>query len=330
MSMRRTAGEMLSKQQDTPKEFGGIMGTIYGAGAPIDDPRVRASLSRADFSFRDFATGKTKGTLYKMPPAEFLPQLSPILRVIDEVAMILKGRAPDAPRLNFIIDEAGQMGRFETIKRVATFGRGMGARGRFYFQDPGQVIRNFGHEGLQGFMNSCQLRKFMPPRDIETARLISSMLGNETLSYDDTLAQNEMRHRSKAAAMDFLFGGDPFRAALDHRHFRQAAENRTKQARLLMTPDELLALPDDRCILFISGKNLKPILAHKYPYFTRPEMAGMYLNNPYHPPADRVLITTRRGESWARIVTERVPPALAHYPQYQEGYVRYVEGYRPF
>ncbi|MCP5380310.1 MAG: type IV secretory system conjugative DNA transfer family protein [Sphingomonadaceae bacterium] len=330
VSMRRAAGEMLTKQQDTPKEFGGIMGTIYGGLSCLDDPNVRAALSRSDFSFADFASGKTRGTLYLNPPAEFLPQLAPILRVIFEVAMILKNRAPDAPRMNFIIDEAGQMGRFDTIKRVATYGRGMGVRGRFFFQDPGQVMLNFGREGLQSFMNSCQLRAFLPPRDLNTAQLISAMLGNETLSYDDVLAQNEMRHRSKTAAMDFLFGGDPFRAALDHRHFKQASKNRVKQARSLMTPDELLALPDDRCILFISGKNLKPILANKYPYYSRPEMAGMYLNNPYHPPEDRVLITTRRGERWARIVTERIPPALAHYPQYQDGYVRYVEGYRPF
>ena len=329
-SIRRTAGEMLTRQQDAPKEFSGVMGTIYGALAPLDDPRLREALSRADLSIRDLVTGRTPGTLYLNPPAEFVPQLSPILRVIYEVAMIFKGRAPEAPRLNFIVDEAGQMGPFNTIKRTATYGRGIGVRGRFYFQDPGQVKQNFGTDGLQSFMNSCQLRKFMPPRDLATAELISRMLGYETLSYNDTLAQNEARRRSKGAAFDFMFGSDPFRAAMEHKHFKQASANRTKQARLLMTPDELLALPDDRCILFISGKNLRPILAHKYPYYTRPEMAGMYLNNPYHPPEDRVRIQARRGESWSRIITERVPPALAHYPQYQDGYVRYVEGYRPF
>ena len=329
-SVRRTANEMLIKQQDTPKEFGGIMGTIYGAFAPLDDPALLASLSNANFSFRELVCGQRPGTLYLNIPAEYVASLAPILRTIFTVAMIVKGRAPDAPRLNLIVDEAGQLGRFSALKRAVTFGRGQGVKARIYFQDPGQVQLNFGYEGFQSFMNSCQLRKFMPPRDIETAQLISRMLGQETLSYDDPVAQGVARQRSRQAAMDFLFGDDPFRSAMERKHYRETSEIRTKQPRYLMTPDELLRMPDDQCILFISGLNLRPILAHKYAYYTRREMAGLYLNNPYHPPQDAVRIQTRRGAGMARIVTERVTPSLAHYPQYEGGYVRYVDGYRPF
>ena len=124
-------------------------------------------------------------------------------------------------------------------------------------------------------------------------------------------------------------GEDPFVAANDYAHFRRSAGHRTKQARALMTPDEVLAMPEDRQVLFISGKNLPPVYASKYPYFERREMAGLYLPNPYHPPVDRVRIKTRFGHSWAPVVTERVPDDLAAFPQYRSGTWSYVKGYKP-
>jgi type IV secretion system protein VirD4 len=80
-------------------------------------------------------------------------------------------------------------------------------------------------------------------------------------------------------------------------------------------------------VLFISGLGLKPIKANKYPYYTRPEMAGGYLPNPYHGPQDRVPIAGR--STLSRVIRERVPTRLAHWPQYQSGEWSYVEGFRP-
>jgi type IV secretion system protein VirD4 len=88
-------------------------------------------------------------------------------------------------------------------------------------------------------------------------------------------------------------------------------------------------MPEDAQLLLISGLGLHPIYANKYPYFTRPEMAGAYLPNPYHPPGDAVQIATRRGPRQARVITERVPERYAHLPQYESGFWSFIEGYRP-
>ena len=72
-----------------------------------------------------------------------------------------------------------------------------------------------------------------------------------------------------------------------------------------MTPEEILAMPEDRQILFISGKNLPPIHGYKYAYFSshaRSQMAGKYLANPYHPPIDEVKVGTWYGSKWRRIM----------------------------
>ncbi|MBL27244.1 MAG: hypothetical protein CMM50_06820 [Rhodospirillaceae bacterium] len=328
-SIRRTAAEMLTKQQDTPKEFGAIMGEIYAHLSFLDDPALLASLENPEFSLKALTDTRRTAKVFLNIPAEYLSIWSPLVRLFFTVTMLYKARAPEAPRIMLLVDEAGQLGRFEALLRAFTYGRGFGVRAWAIFQDIGQIVRNFGAPALQSFMGSAQTRQFFGVRDYETARLVSDMLGTETLEYDDVLQQEAARRQKRETVERVMRGDDPFAAAHDYAHFRRNAEHRTKQARPLMTPDEILAMPEDRQILFISGKDLKPVYANKYPYFTRREMAGHYLPNPYHPPVGSVVVATRLGKKRIPVVTERVPGKYASFPQYASGYWSYVKGYRP-
>jgi type IV secretion system protein VirD4 len=328
--VRRVAAEMLAKQQDSPKEFGSIIGELYAYLNFLADPALLAALDGSDFSLETLCSKTRTSKIFLNVPAEYLSIWAPILRVFFTVAMLYKSRAPQARRVNFVIDEAGQLGSFEALLRSFTFGRGAGVRSWAVFQDAGQIVRNFGGPALQGFLGSAQTRQFFGVRDYQTAQLISNMLGMETLEYDDVLAQDMAKRDKRNAAMRMIASDDPFGAAFDYAHYKRAEQTRTKQSRLLMTPEEVLSMPEDRQILFISGKNLKPIYAHKYPYYTRREMAGLYLPNPYHPPADKVRVMSRFGEKWAQVITCDVPQRYALYPQYQSGRMSYVEGYKPY
>jgi type IV secretion system protein VirD4 len=328
-SVRRTAGEMLTKQQDSPKEFGSIIGELYANLSFLDDPMLQVALENADFSLSALCDPHQAATLFVNVPIEYVALWSPVLRTMFTAAMLYKSRAPQAPRLTMIVDEAGQLGRFEALLRAFTFGRGAGVRAWALFQDTGQIIRNFERPALQGFLGSAALRQFFGVRDYETASMISAMLGQETLEFDDCLRQAEAQRSKFNAAMRVVNGDDPFQAMYDMRHFESASQNRTKQARPLMTPDEILAMPEDRQILFVSGKNLKPIYAERHAYWMRPELAGRFLPNPYHPPLNTVTIPSRGAARTLRVITEPVPAAFAHLPQYRDGFWSYVEGFRP-
>ncbi|MEO1281980.1 MAG: type IV secretory system conjugative DNA transfer family protein, partial [Pseudomonadota bacterium] len=326
----RTAAEMLAKQQDSPKEFGAIMGELYANLGFLDDPALLTALEGQDFSLGDLCHAPRTTKIFLNVPAEYLSLWAPLLRLFFTVAMLYKGRAPQAERIMLIVDEAGQLGKFEALLRAFTFGRGAGVRAWAIFQDAGQIIRNFGGPALQGFMGSAQMRQFFGVRDYQTAELVSNMLGSQTLSYDEPVMQDEARRQKQNAILGFINGThDPFGAAFDIAHYERKSKHRTKQRRLLMTPDEVLALPEDKQILFISGKNLRPVLAEKYAYFTRPEMAGRFLPNPYHPPLDRVRIAMRRGSEMRAVIRERVPHAYRSFPQHHDGLWAYVEGYKP-
>ena len=329
-SARRTAGEMLIKQQDSPKEFGAIMGEIYAHLNFLSDPVLLEALESPDFSLETICDPSRVSKVFLNVPAEYLGIWSPLIRTMFTVTMLYKSRHPERRRVLLLVDEAGQLGGFEALLKSFTYGRGAGIRSWAIFQDAGQIIRNFGASALQSFLGSAQTRIFFGVRDYQTARLVSDMLGTETLEYDDPWRQNDARHRKLNATLQMMTSADPFAAGAEYAHFKRASETRSQQSRPLMTPEEVLSMPEDRQILFISGLNLKPVFASKYPYFSRREMAGLYLPNPYHPPCDRVRIQGRFGPKWARVVTEPVPAAYAGYPQYASGAVSYIKGYRPF
>lgn len=328
-SVKRAAGEIATKQAESPREFGSILGEIYAHLNFLDDPALLISLTGKDFSLAALADPSQPAKVFLNIPPTYMNMWSPLIRLFFTVGMLYKERRPDTPRLMLLVDEAGQLGKFEGLLRSFTYGRGAGIRAWAIFQDTGQIVRNFDQAALQTFLGSAQMRQFFGVRDAQTAELISKMLGSETLEYDDPHRQEAARHQKVQAMKKLMTGDDPISAGLDYVHNRNVEGLRTKQARQLMTPDEILAMPEDKQILFISGKDLKPIYASKFPYFKRKEMAGLYLPNPFHPPIDRVAVMTWRGSRWARVIRERVPQKFASFPQYQDGSHVYVEGYKP-
>ncbi len=328
-SVRRTASEMLTKQQDSEKEFGSIIGEIYAHVTRLDDPKVLTSLERSDVSLKDMCEGEEPMTIYLVVPAEFLGLLAPVIRNMISVQVQYKSRSPAARPIYMIVDEAGQLGNFEALLRAFTYGRGAGVRVWALFQDVGQIVKNYGAPTLQSFMGSAAKRQFFGVRDFHTAQMVSEMLGHQTLEYDDTLAQAAARKQKMTSAMGMLSGSDPFEAFAEYRYQTLAATNRTKQTRALMSPDEVLAMPEDKQILFISGQNLYPVLADKRPYFTRREFVGRFLPNPYHPPTDSMVIPQFFGGRRVRVISENPTYPYSDLPQYWDRPFKYIEGFRP-
>lgn len=323
----KSAREIHEKRENAPKEYGGITGEIHKSLSFMSIPAVRETLSASDFSLDVLC--KENCNVYLMIPAEYAEILAPMQRAIVGAAMLHKQRIPSAPRVLFLIDEAAQLGRFESLLRGYSYGRGMGIRMWSVWQDTGQIARNFGRDALSGFLGSSQTRQFFAVRDLETAQMVSKMLGTQTLEYDAELDQAAARRNKAHIVRQLMDGEDPFEAGLNYAQQDRASVSRVKQARALMAPDEVLSMPENRQILFVSGLGLSPIYAEKYPYFTRAELAGGFMPNPYHPPIDKVRLPGFCGPRWHRVITERVPARFSHLPQYQSGEWSYIEAYKP-
>jgi len=326
-----TAAEIEDKRTGAPREWSAVMATILNELSFMAIPQVQASTQGGGserFSLAAVASAEPKIAIFDMIPVEFSELLAPLQRLNITALTLYKQRAPASGRLHITIDEAGNLKRFNLLRKLYTLGRGLSCQVHAIYQSTSQLVENFGAAGAQTILGSSQVRQFFGIRDYETAELVSKMLGRTTLSYANRTYRAEQRRQGAQALYKLLHGGDPFEAAFAAAHHGEQAGALEQQPRALLTPDEVLALPADRQILFISGIDVPPILAERRPYWCAPRLAGLYFPNPFHPPADRVRVATRFGSRWRRVVTEDVPFHLTDFPQHDAGYRKIIKGYR--
>ena len=252
-----------------------------------------------------------------MPPVEFAGAWSAVIKAMFVAGMIYKSRSPAAPRQTWVLDECAQLGAFPLVVKLFTYGAGIGIRPWAVFQSVKQM-KALGPDADTIILSSAALHNWFGIRDLETASMLSRMLGSETLRYTDEHRREASRHARLSAVQALASGRDPFRAALELAHHTRMAALPTLKARPLRNADELLGLASDKQVIFVDGV-MHPVLADRRAYYDQVAMAGRFHPNPYHPPADRVRVMTRGGPVWRPVVVEPVPRAFARYPQYADG-----------
>lgn len=323
VEVRRVIGEIEAKSEKAQGEFSGITGKLFEALSFIADPALSRCLRGGDFSL-SVLTGERPATVYLIMPGEYLKNYASFVRLMVGVAMLYKGWRRASPRVVFLLDEASQLGHFEMLETAFSFKRGGGVRAWAFFQSVGQVEEHYGYAGAKTLIESAQLRQFFGVGHPDTARVVSAMLGMQTVLFDDPLYQTA--HRQQAMGLLLSGNGSPqsvlaAAAQLELSRMQSAAQ------RPLMLPDEVLRLTSRQQICFVSAKDacLHPILGWRWPYYLRPDLAGTYLPNPDRPPYDRVEVAERFGKQrqW-KVWTHEVLPPLAGLPQFQQGMMSYA------
>lgn len=167
--------------------------------------------------------------------------------------------------------------------------------------------------------------------DLETAQHLSRKLGQQTLSLDDALTNTRAAHAKREMLHGMLFGGaDPVKAGIALRALDYEMRHQRKQARSLMTPDEILAMPANKALVWASGYGVRPFAVDKVPYYSRRAYAGRFFPNPFHDrDQSHVHVPIRFGTRSRRVIREAVPKAYRDFPQYRSGEWAFIEGYRP-
>ncbi len=314
---RSVEEEIAASRENEGGGFRGILGEIMKAVAPLSDPSLMASVSPPFTAHLEDMIAPGSSRLYLMPPAEFAESWSPVIKSLMVGLMIYKARAPQSVPQTWILDECALLGNFPLIARLFSYGAGIGIR-------PWAVYQSFDQMKATGpgadtiIPASAAVQSHFGIREIGTATRLSRQMGMQTLEYDDDLAQARAKLAQKEAAHTLLSGGDPVQAGLHLAHYGDAAGHRTKQARELMKPDEIMRMPADKQIIFADGL-AQPAYVDRGPATEQRSMACRFHPNPYHPPLDRVRVKTRFGHAWKRVIVEPVPPEYAHLPQYANG-----------
>lgn len=309
--------------------FEGVLAELAQAFQVFTDPVLMKALSPPfDFSYEELLSEAERFNVYLIVPADFISQWSLVLKMHFTCARIFKGENPSGPRQLWMIDEAGLLGANPMLEQMFVFGAGIGIKPIAVFQSLKQ-LDEVGKNARGIILSSAAVRQFFGVRDLETARYVSAMCGDQHLSFDDERLQAQAAHRKREAALSILNGGNILESALKYRHEAAQEVQRSSIKRPLRTPDEILNTPPGKQYIFCDHIQ-KLIYCDRKPYFEQHWMAGRYHPNPYHPPIEKVRIKNRFfGHSWRRVLKKDPPKHLRHLRQYQTRPLSYIEGFEP-
>jgi type IV secretion system protein VirD4 len=241
----RAANRHLAKAD---REAAGVLSAAQRHTHFLDSPRMTAVLNRSEFRFAELK--QHNATVFLVLPPDRLSTYSRWLRLLVTQSLLDMARdaaKPDLPVL-YLLDEFAALGYLAPVERAMGLMAGYGVQLWPILQDVHQLRAIYG-KCAGTFLSNAGLLQVFGVNDHESARLVSDLLGQETVLF-----------QTMSRALDAEKSGLSF------------SEQHT--ARALLTPDEVRNIPACAQLLFVSGK--RPIMAGKLVYFSDKQFAGQF------------------------------------------------------
>lgn len=241
--------EGFSQKED--KERSAVISTAQSRTEVFDSPQLSAITAKSDFRMEDLKKGVL--SLYIIIPPEYVTVYQPFLRLLIGLSTAAMTRNARLPKHNvlFLLDELPALGHMRPIEDGIGYLAGYGASLWLFVQDLDQLSQTY--KKWRSLIANCAVRQAFNVQDPDTARLLSSMLGQRTVR-----ATNQGK-----AGRFFLFGLP-----------NSFSESQSEVGRPLLAPDEIMLLPESCELLFVQG--CRPILAEKVRYFAERKFRGRW------------------------------------------------------
>ena len=235
------ARDVLNK---SPDDLSSVLSTVMGYLSVFRDPLLANVTRDSDFRILDLVCGERPKTVYLVVPTSDIDRLRPFLRIV--VNQVLR-RLTEPPSLDpdigkrrrvlLMLDEFPALGRLEFLESALGFIAGFGLKAVLIAQSLPQIRQVYGPN--TSILDNADVQLFMTPSTLDTAKYISDLLGETTVSFRTEAASGQR--------------GNPF--------YTGKSESEHVARRPLMTPREVLSLPLSEEILFVGGG--KPIRCEK-------------------------------------------------------------------
>ena len=239
----RCANRFLSKND---KESSAVLSTLQRHTHFLDSPRMAKVLETSDFSFSDLK--RQTQTIFLVIPPERISAFNRWLRLLITQSLTEMARErskPNQPVL-YLLDEFAALGRLEPVETAMGIMAGYDVQLWPILQDIHQLKAHYGQMAGTFFSNAAVLQVF-GINDVDTAKLVSDLSGQETRSFST---------RNHAVGS----GHDSYSEQLT--------------GRPLLTLDEVRNLPQDEQLVFMTGLN--PIKSKKIRYFSDQAFDGLF------------------------------------------------------
>lgn len=230
--------------QKADKERSGVVSTMNSSLELWANPLIDTATASSDFNIMEFKRIPT--TVYVGLTPDNLKRLQPLMQVFYQQAtefLCRKLPGKDEPYgVMFMLDEYPTLGKMEQFMNGIAFFRGYKVRLFLVVQDTEQLKGIYEESGMNSFLSNSTYRITFAANNMETANLISQLIGNKTV---DQVSAN------KPKFLDF----NPASRSL----------NVSKTQRALLLPQEVIGLPRDEQILLI--ESCSPIKSKKIIYY---------------------------------------------------------------
>lgn len=251
------ARELLNKSDN---ERSGVLSTAMSFLGLYRDPVVARVTRRCDWRITDLVEGDRPVSLYLVVPPSDISRTKPLIRLIlNQIGRRLTEgleASRSRRRLLLMLDEFPALGRLDFFEQALAFMAGYRIKAFLIAQSLNQIEKAYGQNNA--ILDNCHVRIAFSTNDERTARRISDSLGTAT----------EMRAMKN-------YAGHRLSPWLGH-----LMVSRQETARPLLTPGEVMQLPQDEALVLVSG--LPPIRGRKARYYADRRLADRVGPPPVH------------------------------------------------
>jgi type IV secretion system protein VirD4 len=271
------ARELLNKSEN---ERSGVVSTAMSFLGLYRDPLIAANTARSDWRIADLIAAERPVSLYLVVPPSDISRTKPLVRLIlNQIARRLTETLPATtaeapqPRLLLMLDEFPALGRLDFFESSLAFMAGYGVRAFLIAQSLNQIDKAYGTN--HAILDNCHVRVAFAPNDERTAKRLSDALGTAT----------ELKRQTNLS-------GKRLSAWLSHTTISQQ-----ETPRPLLTPGEVLQLPQDEALVLVSG--VPPIRARKLRYYADRNFLTRCLPAPKLSGDHAANMPLARGDDWS-------------------------------
>lgn len=248
------------------KEKSSVLTTVGRHLRFLDSLAIADSTKNSSFDPALLRSGKM--TVHLILPPDHMRAQSALLRVwiVSLQRAVIRGGLQEQQKTHFILDEAASLGRLEAIEDAVDKYRGYGVRLIFCYQSMGQLQTCFPNGGAQTLLSNCT-QIFAGVNDhgqaggAGTGDYVSARLGDETVAA-------KSGGTSVGRSRSWSSGGN--QASNSESWSQNTSDNWQQQARRLLKPEEVAALPPRVAITFTPG--VPPIRTSLLRYYEDPRL----------------------------------------------------------
>ena len=230
--------------QKPDKERGSVTSTANSSLELWANPLIDATTATSDFNLHNFK--KSPHTCYVGLTPDNISRLKPLMNMFyQQAAAFFTARLPQRDEkygVLMMMDEFPTLGKMEQFLAGIAYFRGYNVRLFLIIQDTEQLKGIYEESGMNSFLSNSTYRITFAANNMETANLISQLLGNKTVTQ---ISYNKPKYSDL----------NPGARSLQLSEVQRA----------LLLPQEVITLPRDQQIILIESQ--PPIKCRKIFYF---------------------------------------------------------------